>query len=224
MDQRVALLAKYHHYFCQIRPCILQDWLPRARSCLLGFICYVNMASCRQRTGTVIFISLDAPLQAIRGVLVTPSTTELPHIQIHNCLVNCKIAVLFKKWNTKLSRISHHLNFEQGSYILPGQLSRYSDSLRTGRYGNRIPMEARFPAPVQTSIVALPASYTVGTVSLSGIKRTGYSVNHPTYLALMLKKEYSYISTPALCLPGRWNLPLFAREVLMKYLVQFHSL
>ena len=122
MDQRVALLAKYHHYFCQIRPCILQDWLPRARSCLLGFICYVNMASCRQRTGTVIFISLDAPLQAIRGVLVTPSTTELPHIQIHNCLVSCKTAVLFKKWNTKLSRISHHLNLEQGSYKRVGTL------------------------------------------------------------------------------------------------------
>jgi hypothetical protein len=224
MYQRVALLAKHDHDFCQIRPCILQDWLPRARSCLLGFICYVNMASRRQRSGTVIFISLDAPLQAIKGVLVTPSTTELPHIQIHNCLVICKASVLFKKWNTKLSLISHDLNFQQGSYILSGQLSRYSDSLRTGWYGERIPMEARLPAPVQTGNVALPASYTMGTGSLLGIKRTGCGVNHPTYIALRLKKEYSYTSTPAPCLHGGGNLPFFAREVLMKCLIHFYSL
>jgi hypothetical protein len=192
MDQKLALVVKHDHDFCQIRPCILQDWLPRARSCLLGFICYVNTAPRRQRSGTVIFISLDAPLQAIKGVLVTPSITELPHIQIHNCLANCKISALFEKWNIYLFRISHHLNFEQGSYILPGRFSQYSDSLRTGRYGNRIPMEARFSTPVQTGIVAIPASYTVGTGSLSGIKRTGYGVNHPTYLAFSLKKAYIY--------------------------------
>jgi hypothetical protein len=203
MDQRVALVAKHDHDFCRIRPYILQDWLPRARNFLLGFICYVNMASRRQRSDTVIFISLDAPLQAIKGVLVTPSTTELPHIQINNCLVNCKTSVLFKKWNTDPSRISHYLNFEQGSYILSGQLSRYSDSLRTGRYGDRIQMEARLPAPVQNVIVAFSASCTVGTVSLSGIKRTGYGVNYPTNLALRLKKVYSYTSTPALCPHGR---------------------
>jgi len=105
--------------------------------------------------------------------------------------------------NDILNFLAHHLNFEQGSYILPGQLSRYSDSLSTGRYVDRIPMEARFPAPVQTDIVTLPASYTVGTGSLSGVMRTGYDVNHPTYLALKLKKEYIYTSTPALCLHGR---------------------
>ena len=83
------------------------------------------------------------------------------------------------------------------------KLSRYNDSLRTGQYGDRIPMEARLPAPVQTGIVTLPASYTVGTGSLLGIKWTGYGVNHPTSLALRLKKEYSYIPTPALCIQGR---------------------
>jgi hypothetical protein len=42
----------------------------------------------------------------------------------------------------------------------PGQLSRYSDSLRAGRSGDRILVGARFSAPVHTIPGAYPASYT----------------------------------------------------------------
>jgi hypothetical protein len=40
-----------------------------------------------------------------------------------------------------------------------GQRSWYGDSLRAGRLGDRIPADAKFPAPVQTSPGAPPASH-----------------------------------------------------------------
>jgi DNA-binding sugar fermentation-stimulating protein len=38
---------------------------------------------------------------------------------------------------------------------------------------------ARFSAPVQTDPGANPASYTMGTGSLQGVKRPGRGVDHP---------------------------------------------
>jgi hypothetical protein len=48
-----------------------------------------------------------------------------------------------------------------------GYLSRYSDSLQAGRSGDRIPVEARFFAPVQTGFGAHPVFCTTGFGSLS---------------------------------------------------------
>ena len=70
----------------------------------------------------------------------------------------------------------------------PRQLSRYSDSLRAGRSGDRIPVGARFSAPVQTGPRAHPSSYTVGTGCFPGVKRPGRGADH-TYLAPRLKKK-----------------------------------
>jgi hypothetical protein len=59
--------------------------------------------------------------------------------------------------------------------------SRYSDWLRAGRSGDRIPVGASFSAPVQTGPGAHPASCTMGTGSFQGIK-SGRSVTltpHP---------------------------------------------
>jgi hypothetical protein len=53
-------------------------------------------------------------------------------------------------------------------YYGPRQLSRYSDSLRAGRSGDRILVEARFSALVQTGPGAHPASCTMGTGSFQG--------------------------------------------------------
>jgi hypothetical protein len=52
-------------------------------------------------------------------------------------------------------------------------------TLRSGRSGDRIPVEERFSAPVQTHSGAHPASYTMGTGSVSGVKRSGCGVDHP---------------------------------------------
>jgi hypothetical protein len=48
--------------------------------------------------------------------------------------------------------------------------SRYSDWLRAGRSGVRIPVEARFPAPVQSGSEAHPSSCTMGTGFFPGVK------------------------------------------------------
>jgi hypothetical protein len=59
-----------------------------------------------------------------------------------------------------------------------GYLSRYSDLLRDGRSGDRIPVAARFFAPVQTGSGAHPAFCTMGIGSFPGVKRPGRGVDH----------------------------------------------
>ena len=49
-----------------------------------------------------------------------------------------------------------------------GQLTLYSDSLPAGRFGDRIPVGARFSAPVQTGPGTHPASCTMGRCKAAG--------------------------------------------------------
>ena len=63
------------------------------------------------------------------------------------------------------------------------------DSLRAGRSGHRIPVEARFSASVQTGSETHPACYTMGTGSFPGVKRPGRGNDHPPHLAPRLNKE-----------------------------------
>lgn len=49
-----------------------------------------------------------------------------------------------------------------------GSRSRYSDTLRTGQFGDRVQMGVRFSSPVQTGLRAHPSSYKQAIVSFSG--------------------------------------------------------
>jgi hypothetical protein len=83
------------------------------------------------------------------------------------------------------SRIKICTCFSRG----PGWLSRYSDSLRAGRSGNRIPVGARYFAAVQTGPGAHPASCTMGTGSFPGVKRPGRGVDHPPSSSVRVKER-----------------------------------
>ena len=101
---------------------------------------------------------------------------------------NTKFPFIQVKWVlllTSLLRPNHltawqitRIDFKRG----PGYLSRYSDSLRAGRSGDRIPVGGRgekFSAPVQTGRGAHPVSYTMGTGSFPGVKMPGCGDDHP---------------------------------------------
>jgi hypothetical protein len=77
----------------------------------------------------------------------------------------------------------------------PEYLSRYGDSLRAGRAGDRIPVGARYSAPVHG---AHPASYTKGTGSFPGVKRPGRGFDHPSpYSAEVKERVELYIYSPS---------------------------
>jgi hypothetical protein len=55
--------------------------------------------------------------------------------------------------------------------------------------GDRIPVGARFFAHVQTGPVAHPASCTISTESVPGVKRPGRGADHPLPSSAEVKKE-----------------------------------
>ena len=81
----------------------------------------------------------------------------------------------------------------------PGLRSRYSDSLGPGRFGDRIPVGARFSAPVQTGPRTHLSSYKMGTGSLSPrVKQPGRGVEHPPPFSAEVKERvepYLYSSS-----------------------------
>ena len=88
-------------------------------------------------------------------------------------------------------------------YYGPRQRSRYSDSLRVQRAGNRIQVGARFSAPVQTGSGAHPTRHTLGTGSFPGVKRPEHDVKHPNPSGAEVKEKVQvyFYSTPTRSLP-----------------------
>ena len=89
------------------------------------------------------------------------------------------------------------------------QLIRYSDSLRAGLSGDRVPVGARFSTPVQTGPAAHPASYTMGTVSFAGVKRPGRGVDQTPPSSAEVKERVELKSVPPLDLHGLFWGELF---------------
>jgi hypothetical protein len=67
-----------------------------------------------------------------------------------------------------------------GEFKWAGQISQYSDSSRAGRSGDRIPVKARFYAPVQTGPGARPASRKIVPGLFSPSKAAGAWCCPPT--------------------------------------------
>jgi len=92
-----------------------------------------------------------------------------------------------------------------------GYLSRYSDSLRAGRSGDRMRVGASFSAPLQTGSGVHPAFCTVGTGSFSGTRqpKRGVDHSHPSREEVKeIIELYLYsFSRPSWSVLG-WNLTL----------------
>ena len=91
----------------------------------------------------------------------------------------------------------------------PGQRSRYSDLLWAGRYGDRIPVSARFSASFQTGPRAHTVSYTLDTGSFPGVTGPGRGVEHPPPDNTGVKervKIYLYSSRPSWPALGKFFL------------------
>jgi hypothetical protein len=84
--------------------------------------------------------------------------------------------IILKRAEVRVKYSNIHLRFiffQEISFLQrgPGSSFRIATELRVGLSGDRIPMRARFSAPVQTGPGAHPASCTVGTGSFPGGRR-----------------------------------------------------
>jgi hypothetical protein len=80
----------------------------------------------------------------------------------------------------------------------PGQRSRYSDSLRARKSGDRVPVTAIISAPVETGSEAHTASYRRSTGSFLEVKRLGGGVDHPLpFSAEVNERVEIYVYSPS---------------------------
>jgi hypothetical protein len=89
----------------------------------------------------------------------------------------------FSLQNLSLGRVAQSVQRLVAQSVPATGSSVGSEWLRAGRSGDRIQVGARFFAHVQTGPEAHPASCTMGTGCLPGVKRPGRGADHPSLLA-----------------------------------------
>jgi hypothetical protein len=106
---------------------------------------------------------------------VAAMTASNPIIRVRYCHVIIKIESRIQYTQSTRFQILTKLKIYTKSFLIysalysvggPRQLSRYSNSLQAGPFGDRIPVRARFSAPVETEPGVNPVSYAIGTGSL----------------------------------------------------------
>ena len=96
-----------------------------------------------------------------------------------------------------------NISFTYHRQYEPRYRRRYSDPLRDGRFRDRIPVGAKFFAPVQTDPRAQPTLYTTDTGPFPGVKWSRHGVEHPSSSRTEVKERVElYISTLPLGLRG----------------------
>jgi len=77
---------------------------------------------------------------------------------------HCRVWICFERLRSGWNEAEISVRYVRGG---PGWRSRYSDLLQAGRFGDRMPLGARFSAHIQTGLGTLLASCAVCTASLS---------------------------------------------------------
>jgi hypothetical protein len=100
--------------------------------------------------------------------------------KIVNFLICNRCTCIIWAWKIIKSNLHRNILHIPTEYIGPGYLSRYSDSLQVGLSWDRIPVRAKFSAPVQTIPGVHSSFYRIGTGFFPGEKRPKHGVDHPT--------------------------------------------
>jgi len=121
-----------------------------------------------------------------------PLQTICRVILLHIFILYSEISNENEKKDTQQDATSHSAYLIR-PYVLhcrPGKRSRYSDSLRPGRSGDRIPMGDEIFLTRSDLPWGPPSLLHNGyRISFSGVRRSGRGFDHPPHLAPRLKKE-----------------------------------
>jgi hypothetical protein len=109
-------------------------------------------------------------------------------------------------WPPLIYRIHHYANTSVkilDNRSQPGELSRYSDSLRAGRSGDRIPVKGKIFCTRPRESWGPPSHlYNGYRVSFPVVNLPGRGVDPHSHILPRLQKEQSYASAPSLDLHG----------------------